>query len=302
MSPNATRSPEQGTRRPQEADLKLLAIAKRNPWALLESIEQRSHIMPPFPLPSEVAKHHHDVISFCSNLQRAFSASTRAPDASLSSQALADMMYIAILTHQGTRTLCEQGWTTVSSIILRTMLDMGANCMAIVKHTRPNYMGFKYLCSFRIKMAKESRIPKEQREEIHRDVEAYVARLNAEDQASARELIGHGKPRPYWFQPEFESAKKLLKLASVDIYPIYELLSGPAHGGWSGQAVFNDDPNTQDINPRAHPRWSIEAIKASSRLLLEIGYTRDGWEKLGFVDEYKRLVEQNTRLPKLGPQ
>jgi putative transcriptional regulator len=35
VSPNAVRSWEQGTRRPQHAALKLLAIAKRNPQALL---------------------------------------------------------------------------------------------------------------------------------------------------------------------------------------------------------------------------------------------------------------------------
>ena len=35
VSPNTIRSWEQGTRRPQGADLKLLAIAKKNPQALL---------------------------------------------------------------------------------------------------------------------------------------------------------------------------------------------------------------------------------------------------------------------------
>jgi len=37
VSPNAVRSWEQGTRRPQHAALKLLAIAKRNPSALLSA-------------------------------------------------------------------------------------------------------------------------------------------------------------------------------------------------------------------------------------------------------------------------
>jgi len=37
VSPNAVRSWEQGTRRPQHAALKLLAIAKRNPQALLSA-------------------------------------------------------------------------------------------------------------------------------------------------------------------------------------------------------------------------------------------------------------------------
>ncbi|MGH9774874.1 MAG: helix-turn-helix domain-containing protein [Candidatus Acidiferrales bacterium] len=37
VSPNTVRSWEQGTRRPHGADLKLLAIARRNPQALLKS-------------------------------------------------------------------------------------------------------------------------------------------------------------------------------------------------------------------------------------------------------------------------
>ena len=37
VSPNTVRSWEQGTRRPQGADLKLLSIAKRNPQVLLRA-------------------------------------------------------------------------------------------------------------------------------------------------------------------------------------------------------------------------------------------------------------------------
>jgi putative transcriptional regulator len=37
VSPNTIRSWEQGTRRPQGADLKLLSIAKKNPQALLSA-------------------------------------------------------------------------------------------------------------------------------------------------------------------------------------------------------------------------------------------------------------------------
>jgi putative transcriptional regulator len=37
VSPNTIRSWEQGTRRPQGADLKLLAIANRNPQAILKA-------------------------------------------------------------------------------------------------------------------------------------------------------------------------------------------------------------------------------------------------------------------------
>lgn len=37
VSPNTVRSWEQGTRRPQGADLKLLAMARKNPKALLEA-------------------------------------------------------------------------------------------------------------------------------------------------------------------------------------------------------------------------------------------------------------------------
>jgi hypothetical protein len=255
--------------------------------------------MPPvFPLPNEFAEHHNAVIRYSSELQQAFAASGKTTQtAPLSSLALANLLYIAILAHRSIRTLCEEGWTTVAPIIMRTMLDMSANCMAIVKHPRPDYMGFKYLFSFHIKQANEPGVPSNHRRVFQEQTEAYVLRLDERDQADAMALVKRGKQRGYWFEPEFKSTKQLLKLATVDIYSIYELLSGPAHGGWSGQALFNDDPTVQDINPRAHPRWSVEAIRSSSRLLLEMAYARDGWDHTGFVDEYKRLVRQNSALP-----
>jgi Family of unknown function (DUF5677) len=257
-------------------------------------------VPPTFPLPDEVAEHHNAVIWYCSNLQKAFADSGKTTQtASLSSLALANLLYIAIIAHRSIRTLCEEGWATVTPIIIRTMLDMGANCMAITHHARPDYMGFKYLLSFHIKLANEPSIPNEQRKIFQELVESYILRLNAEDQSNARELVKQRKGLTYWFQPEFKSTKKLLKLATVDVYSIYELFSGPAHGGWSSQAIFNDDSTIQDINPREHPSGSLAAIKASSRLLLEMAYTRDGWDHAGFVDEYKTLVQQNDSLPKI---
>jgi hypothetical protein len=132
--------------------------------------------MPPtFQLPSAVADHHDAVIWYCSNLQKAFADSGKTTlTASLSSLALANLLYIAIIAHRSIRTLCEEGWTTVTPIIMRTMLDMSANCMAIVKHTRADYMGFKYLFSFHIKQATEPSIPGEQRKIFQEQIESYI--------------------------------------------------------------------------------------------------------------------------------
>jgi hypothetical protein len=180
------------------------------------------------------------------------------------------------------------------------MLDMGANCVAIVRHPAPDYMGFKYLFSSHIKMSSTPLLTREQRREPKKQVESYIARLAEEDQLKAKELIKQSKLGAYWFQPEFKSTKQLLKLAAVDIYPMYELLSGASHGGWSGQVLFNDSPTIQDINPRPHPRGSVQAIRLSSRLLLEVGYTRDLWERSGTLDEGQRLVRENASFPSVA--
>jgi hypothetical protein len=127
-------------------------------------------------------------------------------------------------------------------------------------------------------------------------LEKLVSRLPAEDQADAKALIKENKKVAYWYSPEYQRPSDVLKLASVPLQQLYNLFSGPAHGGFSLQVLFNDHSTVQDINPRDHPQWSKRAIEASSRLLLEISRARCVWEGLGREEEYDRLLQRIVAL------
>jgi hypothetical protein len=124
-----------------------------------------------------------------------------------------------------------------------------------------------------------------------RQVEIALAGANR-----AKALIKENKPFAYWYSPEYHRPSDLLKLASVPIQDLYQLFSGPAHGSFSGQVLLNDDSTVQDINPRPHPLWTPRAIEASSRLLLEIGHSRDVSDNLGHLADYEKLLQRVVDL------
>ena len=68
-------------------------------------------IMALFPLSAELDSLHNDVIQYSSDLHASFD--DKSP---MSTFALANVHYMAILCHRGIRTLCEQGWTPLTRI------------------------------------------------------------------------------------------------------------------------------------------------------------------------------------------
>lgn len=245
-----------------------------------------------FPLPPELNSLHDDVIQYASDLQALFDEKNP-----MSSYALANIHYTAILCHRGVRMLCEQGWTPLSSILIRTMLDHCASCIAVAwVPEQANYMGFKYFARLFIKLSTDPVMTEEEHKEPRGELEKLVNRLPPEDQSKARDLIKENKSRTYWYSPEYQGPGDLLKRTSAPIQELYRLFSGPAHGGFSLQVFFSDDSTVQDINPRAHPRWTLRAIEASSRLLLEISHTRDVWDKLGHLSDYEKLLQRVIAL------
>jgi hypothetical protein len=102
-----------------------------------------------FPLSSELSSLHDDVIQYSSDIHASFDE--HSP---MSTYALANVHYTAILCHRGIRELCEQGWALLSSVLLRTMLDHIINCIAITAvPKRADYMGFKYFAPLFLKLS-----------------------------------------------------------------------------------------------------------------------------------------------------
>ena len=64
---------------------------------------------------------------------------------------------MGIVTHRSIRSLCETGWTQVSPILIRTLLDVLASCYAIVsKYEDAEYMAFKFMCSYLIQAIRDA--------------------------------------------------------------------------------------------------------------------------------------------------
>lgn len=236
--------------------------------------------MPPFPLPLHLSELHNDVIGYASAVQNTIAAHGGCQ--TMASQALNVLEWNAVLTHRAVRSLCEAGWTPVTGVLNRTLLDIFANCVAIVDAPgRADYMGFKYLSEFYRKWLTDPGITEPERDEANTALDMLVDKLPAPDQVRARDLVREGHPRPYWFQPEHDTPSQVLGRAQHDIRPIYKMLSGVTHGSFSMKMLFNDDPRSEDIDPREHARNAPRAVLACSRLVLEVCYIRDHWDNQG---------------------
>jgi hypothetical protein len=251
-----------------------------------------------FPLTPELSDLHDSGIAYASVIQNDMAASGGCTR--LSSEALNALMFSAVLTHRSVRTLCEEGWTPITSVLNRTLLDIFANCVALLaKPADADFMGFKYMTHFQRKWLKEPNLSAAEGVGVGANIEEMVNKLKPAEQAKARTLLTESEVTPYWFQPEFGSPKKVLAIATHPIYELYKLLSGPTHGGFAMKVLFNDDVASENINPREHPRNTPKAIVASTRLLTEVCYLRDHWENSGAGDLiYQDLITRisNYRL------
>jgi hypothetical protein len=143
-----------------------------------------------------------------------------------------------------------------------------------------------------MKLSTDALMTDDERRGAREELEKLVDRLSGNDQKDAKDFVKKNKLGSYWYSPEYRRPHDLLKLAAVPIQEIYRTFSGPAHGTFSLQLYFNDDATVHDINPREHPNWNRRAIEASSRLLLEIGRTRDVWDNVGRRADYDKLLQR----------
>jgi hypothetical protein len=130
-----------------------------------------------------------------------------------------------------------------------------------------------------------------ERNEATNAIDTLAAQLNPADQQKAQQLRVQPRPTTYWFQPEYENMRVILDLAQHPIYALFRMYSGPTHGGFGMKVLLNDDPRSEDIEPRGHPRNVPKAIVASSRLLAEVCHIRDNWDNADSNEAvYTRLV------------
>ena len=252
--------------------------------------------MATFPLSAELASLHDQCLAYASSVQN--EVASKGGCKNLAAEALNVLSFNAVLAHRSIRTLCEEGWAPIAPIIARTMLDVFASCIALVSdHANADYMGFKYLSHFHHNWLNEPDITPPELQDGKKTIDAIVSRLNASDQAKAKAFLAAGKPKNYWFQPEYASTKALLEKANHPIYDLYRVLSSVTHGGFSSKLLFNDYQTEENIDPRPHPKATSNMIVASSRLLLESSYVRDHCDNDGAHDnKYCAVLTQLNEL------
>jgi hypothetical protein len=254
-----------------------------------------SSAVPKFSLPADLDALHSEALDYAFAVQNTLAASGGCKG--LASEALNVLGFNAILLHRGVRSLCEEGWTPVTSLLCRSLLDVFASCVAVcTKPADADYMGFKYLSHFFMGLIAEPGISPAEIANFTAVIKHYEAALSPPDQQRAQKMLA-GKPELYWFKPEFKSTKAILATATIPIYPMFKMFSGPTHGGLPMKLIMNDDANSEDTAPREHPENTRKAIVASSRLLTEVFRIRDQWDNTGSNEGgYAAFIANLTKL------
>ena len=111
-----------------------------------------------WPIPRDLGTLHDVIIGYAVRIQAVAAAKQeKTAEGPVSHSALFTLHRIGIVTHRSIRSLCETGWTQVSPILIRTLLDLLASCYAIVsKYEDAEFMAFKFMGSDLIKAVRDS--------------------------------------------------------------------------------------------------------------------------------------------------
>ncbi len=249
-----------------------------------------------WPLSKELGRLHNIVIHYAVEVQKA--TNTLPPEnRPISFDAFAILHTRAVILHRSIRELCERGWTPAAGVLIRTLLDLYINILAIViKPEDSEFMAYRYLLAFQLGRVNDSSLDKQARKQHGKELQEALVHLSPEDQTRMKAVLEDKASRSYWFQPEHRSPSELLKKTKGEMPSLYRTFSGSTHGGVVGSALLDDEPDNFDINPKQHPRRTPLAIAASSRLLLEITFLRDSAQGTGQTAGY-HFIKDKIFLP-----
>jgi hypothetical protein len=259
-----------------------------------------------WPLPKDLGDLHDVIIEYAVRIQAAAAAKQEeSGEGPLSHSALVNLHRTAIVTHRAIRSLCETGWTQVSPILVRTLLDVLVSCYAIASKLKDSeYMAFKFMCTYLVQAIGDPDAPDEIRKHNQGQLGNMRKALKGADVKRVDEFIAQFKPQPYWFSPEFSSPGKIFRDNIPSLADMYRQFSGSTHGSFIGSVLFSDSPDVPSINPQENPVRTRSAIVASSRLLLDISFARGQFDGIAPLEEYKAIVKtfilpQQAKLEKL---
>lgn len=254
-----------------------------------------------WPIPRDLGTLHDVIIGYAVRIQAGAAVKQeKTAEGPVSHSALFTLHRIGIVTHRSIRSLCETGWTQVSPILIRTLLDLLASCYAIVsKYEDAEFMAFKFMCSDLIKAVRDPNTPDELRKHDQAQLDKMRQQLKGEDIKRIDDFVANSKPLPYWFCPQFLSPGKIFKDLIPPLFDMYRQFSGSTHGSFIGSVLFSDSPDAPGIDPQENPVRTRDAIIASSRLLLDISFARGQFDGIADLAEYKEIVKTYI-LPQRG--
>lgn len=246
-----------------------------------------------WPLPKDLNTLHDVMIEYAVRIQAvAAKKQEKTAEGPISHAALFTLHRIGIVTHRSIRSLCETGWTQVSPILIRTLLDVLASTYAIVsKYEDSEYMAFKFMCSYLIQAIKDPDTSDELRKYDQEQLDKMHQQLKGANIKRVDEFMANFKSLPYWFCPEFPSPGRIYKDVIPRLFDMYRQFSGSTHGSFIGSVLFSDSPDEPSIDPQENPKRTRNAIVASSRLLLDISFARGQFDGIASLEEYKEIVK-----------
>jgi hypothetical protein len=254
-----------------------------------------------WPIPKDLDTLHDVIIEYAVRIQAvAATKQEKTAEGPISHSALFTLHRTGIVTHRSIRSLCEIGWTQVSPILIRTLLDVLASCYAIVsKSEDAEYMAFKFMCPDLIRAIKDPDTSDELRKHDQEQLDKMRQQLKGEDLKRVDDFIANFKPLPYWFCPEFLSPGRIFKDVIPGLCYMYRQFCGSTHGSLIGSVLFSDSPDASSIDPQENPARTRDAIVASSRLLLDISFARGQFDGIADLAEDKEIVKTYI-LPQKG--
>ena len=254
-----------------------------------------------WPIPEDLGTLHDVIIGYGVRIQALAAAKQeKTGEGPISHSALITLHRIGVVTHRSIRSLCENGWTQVSPILIRTLLDVLASCYAIVsKYEDAEFMAFKFMCSYLIQAIRDPDTSDELRKHDQEQLDKMRQQLKGEDIKRVDDFIANFKPLPYWFCPEFLSPGRIFKDVIPGLFYMYRQFSGSTHGSLIGSVLFSDSPDAPSIDPQENPARTRDAIVASSRLLLDISFIRGQFDGIADLAEYQEIVKTYI-LPQKG--
>jgi len=239
---------------------------------------------------------HNDLISFGSKIQE-ISSQKIVNEHHISERIYSVFFKITaygITLHRSILTLCESGWTHITTVLLRSLIECSVNCLAIINNDFPNYMAFKYLYHPYIQIMKDNEYKQEDREKARLEIEKAIKDLNNTSlQDKANDYVNSNRLDNFWFKPDENGIGSIIKkYGGKEIRFVYGTLSMPVHASHLGLFLFKDDSDDIDINPCENPKMSKSALIMSCRLLVELLNIRNSYERLGFDSEYDKFKKR----------